>query len=123
MNQRERRRYLIQYLLEEAPDYKDMPIPEDDAAQRRLLRGLTNMRPPQSISGDFLQVQDAYLAEEAKARGTVGLDDLTPVQEGMYLWQGDITRLAVDAIVNAANSGMTGCYVPNHHCIDNPILN
>lgn len=121
MNQSERRRYLIQYLLDEEPQFKKIQIPSTGREQKQLLRGLMNIRPPKKIGEDFLAVQDEYLAETAREKGVVSLSDLTPIQPGLYLWQGDITRLAVDAIVNAANSGMTGCYQPNHTCIDNCI--
>ena len=86
-----------------------------------LLRGLMNVRMPQNANAEFLTVQDAYLKEETERKTITRLLDLKPVQEGIYLWQGDITALECDAIVNAANSGMTGCYVPNHRCIDNCI--
>ena len=121
MNQRERRQFLIQSLLRERPEYRKMEIPADEDEQRQLLRGLMNVRAPQRIGADFLQVQDDYLQDETAAKGMTDLADLTPVQPGLYLWQGDITTLKCDAIVNAANSGMTGCYVPNHRCIDNAI--
>lgn len=121
MNQSERRRYLIQYLLDEEPQYKRISIPAASGEQKQLLRGLMNVRPPRKIGEDFLSVQDAYLTEAAREKGVVSLSELTPMQDGLYLWQGDITRLAADAIVNAANSGMTGCYQPNHTCIDNCI--
>mgnify|MGYP001069982697 CR=1 FL=1 len=121
MDQNERRIFLIQELLQENLKRQDMEIPTEKAEQRRLLRGLMNVRPPGKISGEFLKVQDEYLQAEAAARGITELHDLTPVSEGLYLWQGDITTLRCDAIVNAANSGMTGCYVPNHRCIDNCI--
>ena len=121
MNQRERRQFLIQSLLRERPQYRKMGIPADEDEQRQLLRGLMNVRAPHSIGADFLQVQDDYLQDETAAKGMTDLADLTPVQPGLYLWQGDITTLKCDAIVNAANSGMTGCYVPNHRCIDNAI--
>ena len=121
MNQRERRQFLIQSLLRERPQYRKMEIPADEDEQRQLLRGLMNVRAPQRIGADFLQVQDDYLKDETAAKGITDLADLTPVQPGLYLWQGDITTLKCDAIVNAANSGMTGCYVPNHRCIDNAI--
>ena len=74
-----------------------------------------------AVGGDFLLVQDAYLQGETEAKGITDAEDLTPMQPGLYLWQGDITTLKCDAIVNAANSGMTGCYIPNHRCIDNAI--
>lgn len=79
------------------------------------------MRQPKKSSVIFLQVQDEYLQSETEMKGITDVSSLTPLREGMYLWQGDITTLRCDAIVNAANSGMCGCYVPNHKCIDNAI--
>ena len=121
MNQRERRKFLIQELLQENVQYQDMGIPAGEEEQKQLLRGLMNVRPPKKIGREFLKVQDEYLQAETAAKGITDLDDLDPVSAGLYLWQGDITTLRCDAIVNAANSGMTGCYVPNHRCIDNCI--
>ena len=121
MTQAERRRYLIQALLKERPEYADIQVPPDVPEQKRLLRSLFNVRMPRPISEDFLKVQDAYLQEEIRRKGITGLDSLHPVREGIYLWQGDITTLRCDAIVNAANSGMLGCFVPCHGCIDNAI--
>ena len=121
MTQAERRRYLIQALLEERPEYADIKVPPDVPEQKRLLRSLFNVRMPRPISEVFLEVQDAYLQEEIRRKGITGLDSLHPVREGIYLWQGDITTLRCDAIVNAANSGMLGCFVPCHGCIDNAI--
>ena len=121
MNQSERRLFLIQALLKENPEYRDLSIPEDTNSQRQLLRGLMNIRAPQRIGVDFLKMQDEYLQGENAAKGITDVADLTPIQPGLYLWQGDITTLKCDAIVNAANSGMTGCYIPNHRCIDNAI--
>lgn len=121
MKQAERREYMIRRLLDEKPEYRGMEIPADEGGQRRLLRGLMNVRMPGEIDGKFLRVQDEYLQEEAAEKGVVTLDDISFNEEGLAVWQGDITRLSVDAIVNAANSGMTGCYVPNHTCIDNCI--
>ena len=121
MTQNERRKFLIQKLLDEQPRYKESEIPRDVTEQRQLLRSLFNIRMPRNIGDDFLSVQDEYLQEETAAKGITDLADLAPVSEGIYLWQGDITALRCDAIVNAANSGMTGCYVPCHGCIDNCI--
>ena len=121
MNQSERRRMLIQSLLKEDPAYRDICIPADADGQRQLLRGLLNVRAPQPGSEDFLQVQDAYLQQRTAEKGITDAAALAPIQPGLYLWQGDITTLRCDAIVNAANSGMTGCYCPNHRCIDNAI--
>ena len=114
MNQSERRTILIQVLLKERPEYRGLRIPADADTQWQLLRGLLNIREPRRIGTDFLQIQDAYLQEEIAAKGITDAADLTPLQPGLYLWQGDITTLKCDAIVNAANSGMTGCYCPNH---------
>jgi O-acetyl-ADP-ribose deacetylase (regulator of RNase III) len=121
MNQSERRTCLIRTLLAEDSRYKQIPVPKGGEEQRQLLRGLMNVRMPGKMSQEFLRVQDEYLQERLREKGIVALSELEPVQDGLYLWQGDITRLAVDAIVNAANSGMTGCYQPNHSCIDNCI--
>ena len=120
MTQSQRRSYLIEKLLQERREYMGVSLPTEEE-QRRLLRGLMNLRPPAPVSGEFLKVQDAYFQERLKERGVTKLEALTPVQPGLYLWQGDITTLEVDAIINAANSGMTGCYVPCHGCIDNAI--
>lgn len=121
MNQSEKRLFLIQSLLKERPEYRDIAIPAEPDSQRQLLRGLMNLRAPQRADADFLQTQDAYLQGETAAKGITDAADLAPMQPGLYLWQGDITTLQCDAIVNAANSGMTGCYIPNHRCIDNAI--
>lgn len=121
MDQTEKRLYLIRSLLDEQPRYRDMEIPSDEGKQRQLLRSLFNIRLPASIGEDFLEVQDEYLQEETRRKGITELADLAPLEAGIYLWQGDITTLACDAIVNAANSGMTGCYQPCHNCIDNCI--
>lgn len=121
MNQSEKRLFLIQSLLKERPEYRDIAIPAEPDSQRQLLRGLMNLRAPQRTDADFLKMQDEYLQGENAAKGIADVADLTPIQPGLYLWQGDITTLQCDAIVNAANSGMTGCYIPNHRCIDNAI--
>ena len=121
MNQSEKRLFLIQSLLNERPSCQKQILPAEPERQKVLPRGLMNVRRPANISAEFLQVQDTYLQGETAAKGITDIADLTPVQPGLYLWQGDITTLKCDAIVNAANSGMTGCYIPNHRCIDNAI--
>ncbi|MDD3183951.1 MAG: protein-ADP-ribose hydrolase [Anaerostipes sp.] len=121
MNQSERRNYLLRELIKEDGRYSDIEIPDSSEEQMRLLRGLMNIRMPKSIDDEFLRIQNEFLLEESSKKGITRIDDLESVQEGIYLWQGDITTLKCGAIVNAANSGMTGCYVPNHHCIDNCI--
>ncbi len=121
MNQSEKRLFLIQSLLNERPSCQKQSIPADSERQKILLRGLMNVRRPAHIGTEFLQVQDEYLQNETAAKGITDVAKLTPIQPGLYLWQGDITTLKCDAIVNAANSGLTGCYIPNHRCIDNAI--
>ena len=121
MNQDERRIFLIKELLKEDKRYKNIEIPKNPTEQGDLLRALMNVRMPKEISEEFLKVQDEYLKEEINKKGIVDINNLNPIQKGIYLWQGDITTLRCDAIVNAANSAMTGCYVPNHRCIDNAI--
>ena len=121
MNQSEMRLFLIQSLLDERPSCRKQEIPTDAQRQKVLLRGLMNIRSPRAIHPEFQKIQDAYLQAETAEKGITDIADLSPIQLGLYLWQGDITTLRCDAIVNAANSGMTGCYVPNHRCIDNAI--
>ena len=121
MTQTERRTFLLSYLLKENPEYADISLPENEAEQKQLLRSLVNVRPANPASEDFLRVQDEYLREENNRRGITDIAELTPFYGALYLWRGDITTLKVDAIVNAANSGMTGCWQPCHACIDNCI--
>lgn len=121
MTQVERLDYLIHYLLNEDKQYQGIQIPGDITNKHRLLRSLMNVRIPLMIDDDFLKIQDEYLKERIKGKGITKLHDLEPIQNGIYLWLGDITTLEVDAIVNAANSQMLGCFVPCHGCIDNAI--
>ncbi len=140
MTQEERRLYLINELLKERNE--DCEIPDDEKSQKDLLRSLMNIRLPLPVSADFLQIQDEYLQERNQERGIVDLEEMKSVREivgssptmtaesepavtsagaRLYLWQGDITTLKVDAIVNAANSALLGCFAPLHACIDNCI--
>ena len=121
MTQDERLDFLLRYLLAERKEYAGIRMPDSVSEKRCLLRGLMNVRPPIPASAEFLAVQDAYLQARLSERGVTRLGDLKPAQPGIYLWQGDITTLAADAIVNAANSQMLGCFVPCHGCIDNAI--
>lgn len=121
MTQKERRLFLIRALLKEEPRWASRGIPQGEEEQKHLLRALFNIRMPRPVSEEFLQVQDAYLQEETRRKGITTLDQLEPVEDGIYLWQGDITTLSCGAIVNAANSQMLGCFVPCHGCIDNAI--
>lgn len=119
MTQSERRIYLIDRLAAERGE--EIAVPENGQAQKRLLRALFNVRPPKPCDAEFLRVQDAYLKEETRRKGVTDLADLAPIRPDIYLWQGDITTLKCDAIVNAANSALLGCFCPNHGCIDNAI--
>ena len=119
MTQIERRKYLINYLLSERNESAD--IPKDEYSQKRLLRSLFNIRMPKPVSEEFATIQDEYLQEETEHKGVTGIADLIPIEKDIYLWQGDITTLKCDAIVNAANSQMLGCFSPCHGCIDNAI--
>ncbi len=121
MTQAERRIQLIQRLSAEQPRYKGIQIPSEETEQKRLLRALLNLRPPQAACADFLKVQDEYLREEIASKGITDLSALSPIAKDIYLWQGDITTLRCDAIVNAANAGLLGCFCPCHGCIDNAI--
>lgn len=121
MTKKERLIILIKTLLKESPEYHNTSIPKDPAEQRMLLRALMNVRAPKPIDENFIQVQNEYLQEVIEEKGVTDLHDLTPVKDNLYVWQGDITTLRCDAIVNAANSQMTGCYIPGHACIDNCI--
>lgn len=124
MTQDERRTYLIDYLLKEQKRIRVSRIPETADEQRKLLRSLMNVRMPKPIMDEFLVVQDEYLKERNKERGITDAENLTPVRSDsrLYIWQGDITTLKCDAIVNACNSQMLGCFQPLHGCIDNAML-
>lgn len=121
MTQDERRIYLIEYLLKEEAGLRMRKIPKDKKGQEDMLRALMNVRPPRPVGEDFLKIQDEYLLERNRERGITDVADLKPVSSDprLYIWQGDITTLKCDAIVNACNSQMLGCFSPLHACIDN----
>ncbi len=121
MNQAQRRLYLIKVLLSERAEFAHIIIPDEVEQQKVLLRALINVRPPETVSAEFLDIQNAYLQEELTQKTVIKLTDLTPISGQLYLWNGDITTLKVDGIVNAANSQLLGCFYPNHKCIDNAI--
>ena len=113
--------FLIDYLLSERDDLNRIEIPENEQDQFRLYRSLVNIRQAKQADARFLQEEDAFLTAMTERKGITDIADLTPVSDRLYLWQGDITTLKCGAIVNAANSGMTGCWMPCHNCIDNCI--
>ncbi|MDO4863144.1 MAG: protein-ADP-ribose hydrolase [Ruminococcus sp.] len=113
--------FLIDHLISERQDIGGIEIPEDEAEKFRLYRSLVNIRPAWEADEDFLQAEDEYLTELTASKGITDIADLSPAEDGICLWKGDITTLKCGAIVNAANSGMTGCWQPCHSCIDNCI--
>ena len=112
---------LIAYLLSERPEWNDLTIPAKESEQFRLYRSLVNIRPAEKASAEYLRAEDEFLQKMTAQKGITDIVDLQPVEKNIYLWKGDITTLQCGAIVNAANSGMTGCYRPCHNCIDNCI--
>lgn len=114
-------KYLNARLLAEMTWLEVERVPDDETSQRKLLRALMNVRPPAPLDENFLKLQDELLSAEVSERGIVKLEDIPNVAPKIKIWRGDITRLEVDAIVNAANSKLLGCFVPLHGCIDNAI--
>ena len=113
--------FLVEEFKADSVEYKNLDTPKDTEGKRRILRSLMNIRMPKNMAEDVVNVQDEYLSERAADKGIVELADIPVIRDGISIWQGDITRLAVYAIVNAANSQMLGCFVPMHTCIDNCI--
>ena len=125
MNRTQQIQYLIHVLLNEMPAYQEQAraFPQDELSQRRLLRSLMNVRPPMPLDPAFLKVQNELLSAEREEKGVVDAMALPTVRSDprLAVWQGDITRLKADAIVDADNSALLGCFAPCHGCIDNAI--
>lgn len=121
MTQEGRRQFLIRYLLNEDSRYENIEIPDNEEDKKVLLRSLLNIRLPKETSQEFIEIQNSYLQNELKNKGYITIDSLERFSNNIYLYKGDITLLQVESIVNAANSKMLGCFIPNHKCIDNAI--
>ena len=121
MTTTEQLEYLVDAFLADAPEYRSIAVPDDNDGRRMVLRSLMNVRMPKPMDPEVLRIQDEYLQERALKKGIVTTDDIPVIRDCISVWQGDITRLKADAIVNAANSQMLGCFVPMHTCIDNCI--
>lgn len=121
MKHYEKLKFLTEYLIRENPNICDTELPRDERELFRLFRGLVNIRPPMPADREFLRVQNEYLREEISLKGITDAAELTPFEDKIYLWQGDIVTLKCGGIVNAANSGLTGCWQPCHECVDNCI--
>lgn len=124
--------FLIDYLLKENKEIKLKDMPKTSEEKANLWRALCNIRNAKPISAEYLKVQDEYLQERLEETQLTNVENIKSIKETysktnlenankICLWQGDITKLKIDAIVNAANSQGLGCFQPLHNCIDNQI--
>ena len=124
--------FLIDYLLKENNEIKIKDMPKTDEEKANLWRALCNIREAKPVSVEYLKVQDEFLQERLKKLQITNIENIKTINEAyqiesmenadkICLWQGDITKLKIDVIVNAANSQGLGCFIPLHNCIDNQI--
>ncbi len=112
---------LLKYLIDEDERLKNLEIPSNYMEKRKLLRGIINIRNPHPISETILKLEDQLLQLELKEHEVTNAKNIKPKEDCIALWQGDITTLKIDAIVNPGNSALLGCFIPNHSCLDNQI--
>lgn len=121
----EKLNYLIDYLIKENKNINVKKIPQNLNDKKILYRSLCNIRPPMPIKDEYIKIEDEYLKEEVTTKGITNSKDINSFvnynETQICLWQGDITSLKIDVIVNAANSEGLGCFMPCHKCIDNCI--
>lgn len=118
--------FLIDYLIKEGnyeynKELENALKENNEEVLYNYFRYLINIRLPNNISEEYLKIEDEYLQERLKNKIITNIEDIKPIRDNLYLWQGDITTLNIDAVVNAANSSMLGCFIPLHKCIDNAI--
>ena len=117
--------FLIDYLIKENKNIDIKEIPQNISDKKRLYRSLCNIREPLPISKEYIEIENDFLTTANIRKGIIDSNNI--IQFTKYkgtpicLWQGDITTLKIDAIVNAANSQGLGCFIPCHKCIDNAI--
>lgn len=113
--------YLINVLMQENSNYSHIKVPKDIESKKKFYRSLRNVRNPEPIADEYLIIQDEYLKEEIKNKGIIDEKNIPKDYDVISIWQGDITTLKCDVIVNACNEYLLGCFIPGHNCIDNAI--
>ena len=112
---------LLAYFIQEDKKFASYPIPQNIEDKRLFLRGIINLRSPYPLSEEILRLEDQLLQLELKDKMVTDIKEILPIEDKMCIWLGDITTLKIEAIVDACNSTLLGCFVPNHSCIDNQI--
>lgn len=112
---------LLDYFINEDKRFLNYKIPNSYKDKRKFLRGIVNLRKPYPLEEKILKLEDQLLQLELKEKVIADSKDIPLIEDKISIWLGDITLLKVEAIVNACNSYLLGCFVPNHTCIDNAI--